>query len=115
VVKNFVHTCGDSRLSVRDAINFGEAVLLAIPGTEMVRILEGVDFQNKIVMNSVNLADGRSAGMEVIRLAKNARVVRMFNTVPWEVIARPQFTESNATMFINGDVRSQGCGLRPLF
>ncbi|QSO54712.1 hypothetical protein JZ785_13805 [Alicyclobacillus curvatus] len=75
--------------SVRDAINFGEAVLLAIPGTEMERALEGVDFQNKVVMNSVNLADGRSAGMEVIRLATNARVVRVFNTVPSEVIARP--------------------------
>jgi len=39
----------------------------------------------------------------VRRLAKNARVVRAFHTLPWEVLAAPQFGPSNATAFLSGD------------
>lgn len=90
--------------SVREAIDFGEVILLAVPDTEIEHVLtEAGDLQQKILINSANLRDGRSAGIEVLGLAKNARVVRAFNTIAWEVIANPQYGPTNATLFINGD------------
>lgn len=90
--------------SVQEAIAFGDVILLAVPDTEIERVLEEVgDLHHKILINSTNLRDGRSAGMEVLRLAKNARVVRAFNTVAWEVIANPHYGPTNATLFLNGD------------
>lgn len=90
--------------SVPEAVSFGEGILLAVPGTEIERVLEaGGDLHHKILINSTNLLDGRSAGAEVLRLAKNARVVRAFNAVAWEVIANPHYGPTNATLLITGD------------
>ncbi|KIL37804.1 NADP oxidoreductase [Gordoniibacillus kamchatkensis] len=90
--------------SVRDAIAFGEVILLAVPGTEIERVLaEAGDLGNKILINSTILFDGRSASAEVIRLSGSARVVRAFHTVTWEVLANPQYGPVNATIFMNGD------------
>jgi len=105
-MRALLHTAGENAQtgSVLEAIDFGEVILLAVPGSEIEQVLgEAGDFQQKILINSANLLDGRSAGVEVLRLAKNARVVRAFNTVAWEVIANPQYGPTNATLFINGD------------
>jgi 8-hydroxy-5-deazaflavin:NADPH oxidoreductase len=105
-IRTLLHTAGENAQagSVQEAIAFGEVILLAVPDTEIERVLEEVgDLHHKILINSTNLKDGRSAGMEVLRLAKNARVIRAFNTVAWEVIANPHYGPTNATLFINGD------------
>jgi predicted dinucleotide-binding enzyme len=90
--------------TVQEAIAFGEVILLAVLPTEVERVLEEAgDLNNKILINCTNRFDGKSADMEVLRLAKNARVVRTFNTLPWEVLANPQYGLINATAFLSGD------------
>lgn len=90
--------------TVQEAIAFGEVILLAVLPTEVERVLrEAGDLNNKILINCTNRFDGKSADMEVLRLAKNARVVRTFNTLAWEVLANPQYGSINATAFLSGD------------
>jgi 8-hydroxy-5-deazaflavin:NADPH oxidoreductase len=90
--------------TVQEAIEFGEVILLAVPPTAVEEVLEeAVDLHQKILINSTNRQDGKSAGMEVIRLAKNARVVRAFNSLAWEVLSNPQYGSINASMFLVGD------------
>ncbi|MBB6674549.1 NADPH-dependent F420 reductase [Cohnella nanjingensis] len=90
--------------TVQEAIAFGEVILLAVLPTEVERVLgEAGDLNNKILINCTNRLDGKSADMEVLRQAKNARVVRTFNTLPWEVLANPQYGPINATAFLSGD------------
>ncbi|PYI56395.1 NADPH-dependent F420 reductase [Paenibacillus flagellatus] len=90
--------------SVREAAAFGEIVVLAVPGTEIERVLEEAgSLRRKIVVNATILFDGRSADAEVRRLADGARVVRAFHTSTWEALANPRFGEANATLFLSGD------------
>jgi predicted dinucleotide-binding enzyme len=90
--------------TVQEAVEFGEVILLAVLPTDVERVLEEAgDLNNKILINCTNSFDGKSADMMVLRLAKNARVVRAYNTLPWEVLANPQFGSINATAFLSGD------------
>jgi len=86
------------------AIAFGDVIVLAVPFNQAGAILsEADDLHNKIVIDAMNRFDGQSAGMEVVRLAKNGRVVKAFNTVAWEVIAQPQYGVANASLLFAGD------------
>jgi predicted dinucleotide-binding enzyme len=90
--------------TLQEAIAFGEVILLAVLPTDIERVLEAAgDLNNKILINCTNSFDGKSADMEVIRLAKNARVVRAYNTLPWEVLANPQYGPINSTAFLSGN------------
>ncbi|MEF3302193.1 NADPH-dependent F420 reductase [Paenibacillus sp. GYB003] len=90
--------------SVKEAAAFGEIVVLAVPGTEIERVLEEAgDLRRKIIVNATILFDGRSADAEVRRLANGTRVVRAFHTSTWEALANPRFGASNATLFISGE------------
>ncbi|MFE5319328.1 NADPH-dependent F420 reductase [Paenibacillus sp. NPDC056579] len=90
--------------SVKEAAAFGEIVVLAVPGTEIERVLEEAgDLRRKIVINATMLFDGRSADSEVRRLANGARVVRAFHTSTWEALANPRFGGANATLFMSGE------------
>lgn len=90
--------------SVKEAAAFGEIVVLAVPGTEIERVLEeAADLRRKIVVNATMLFDGRSADAEVRRLANGARVVRAFHTSTWEALANPQFSGGNVTLFMSGE------------
>lgn len=90
--------------TVKEATAFGEIVVLAVPGTEIERVLEEAgDMQRKIVVNATMLFDGRSADAEVRRLAKGARVVRAFHTSTWEALANPRFGGANSTLFMYSD------------
>lgn len=90
--------------SVKEAAAFGEIIVLAVPGTEIERVLEEAgDLRWKIVVNATILFDGRSADAEVRRLANGARVVRAFHTLTWEALANPRFGGANATLFMSGD------------
>ncbi|MCC3373595.1 NAD(P)-binding domain-containing protein [Cohnella sp. REN36] len=90
--------------SVKEASASGEIVVLAVPGTEIERVLEEMgDLQRKIVVNATILFDGRSADAVVRRLAIGARVVRAFHTSTWEALANPRFGGANATLFMNGE------------
>ncbi|WP_238403307.1 NAD(P)-binding domain-containing protein [Paenibacillus mesophilus] len=90
--------------SVKEAAAFGNIVVLAVPGTEIERVLEEAgDLKRKIVVNATILFDGRSADAEVRRIANGARVVRAFHTSMWEALANPLFGVANATLFMSGE------------
>jgi len=90
--------------SVREAASIGEILVLAVPGTEIERVLEETgDLRGKIVVNATMLFDGRSADAEVRRIAGGARVVRAFHTSTWEALANPRFGATNATLFMSGE------------
>lgn len=90
--------------TVPEAIAFGEVILLAVVPQAVESVLqEAGDLDNKILINCTNRYDGRSADLEVLRLARNARVVRAFHTLPWEAAANPRYGETNATAFLSGD------------
>jgi hypothetical protein len=83
---------------------FGEVILLAAPFPEVEGILKEIgDFQHKVLIDATNRFDGKSAGEEVLRLAQNARVVKSFNSLGWEVLLQPSFDGVAATMFVTGD------------
>jgi predicted dinucleotide-binding enzyme len=105
-IQALVHRAGNNARigTVHDALAFGEVILLAIPPTEVEQVLQKAgDLHGKILINSINRRDGKSAGMEVLQMAKNARVVRAFNSLTWEVLSNPQYGPINASMFITGD------------
>lgn len=90
--------------TVQEAIDFGEVILLAVLPQAVEPILqEAGDLRNKILINCTNRFDGQSADLEVLRLARNARVVRALHTLPWETVANPGYDEANATVFMSGD------------
>jgi len=90
--------------SIQDTVSLNDILLLALPPEAVDSFLEEVgDFNNKILINATNRRDGKSGGVEVIRLAKNARVVRAFNFIPWEILSKPKYQETNASIFIIGD------------
>lgn len=90
--------------TIKEAVAFGEAILLAVPPEHVERVLaEAGDLGGKILINCTNRYDGESADTEVRRLPRNARVVRAFHTLPWEVLANPAYDDGNATAFLYGD------------
>jgi len=90
--------------TIREAVAFGEAILLAVRPEDVERVLEEAgDLSGRILINCTNRYDGKSADAEVRRLARNARVVRAYHTLPWEVIANPAYEAGHATAFLYGD------------
>ncbi|SHE71725.1 hypothetical protein SAMN05444392_102506 [Seinonella peptonophila] len=88
--------------TIKEAISFGEVILLAVlsEGVEQTLIQAG-DLDNKVLINCTIFFDGQSADEIVQKLAKNARVVRAFHTLTWEVVANPKFGSTNASVFLN--------------
>lgn len=90
--------------TIMEAVAFGEVILLAVlPDNVEHALAEAGDLGGKILINCTNRYDGKSADAEVRRLAQNARVVRAFHTLPWEVLANPRYEVGTATAFMSGD------------
>jgi 8-hydroxy-5-deazaflavin:NADPH oxidoreductase len=100
--------------SVKDAASFGEVVVLATPWPATEDAIKAAgDLSGKVVVDCTNpllpdlsgLAPGttNSAGEEVARWAKGARVVKAFNTIGAPNFANPTFGSERASMFICGD------------
>jgi predicted dinucleotide-binding enzyme len=90
--------------TIKEAVTFGEVILLAVLPDDVEHVLaEAGDLDGKILINCTNRYDDKSADAEVRRLAQNARVVRAFHTLPWEVLANPQYEVGIATAFLSGD------------
>jgi predicted dinucleotide-binding enzyme len=90
--------------STKEAATFGEVVVLAVPSNGVEALLNELgDLGGRVLVDATNRFDGKSAGLEVLRLAKNARVVKAFNTIGWEVMENPQFGNTNASLFYAGD------------
>jgi 8-hydroxy-5-deazaflavin:NADPH oxidoreductase len=100
--------------TVRDAASFGEAVVLATPWPATPDAIKAVgDLKGKVVVDCTNpilpdlsglsLGTTNSAGEEVSRWAKGARVVKAFNTIGAVNFGKPAFGSDRASMFICGD------------
>jgi len=100
--------------SVQEAAAFGEVVVLAVPWpAAQATIQEAGDLSGKIVVDCLNplkpdlsglaIGNDNSAGEEVARWAKGAKVVKAFNTIGAANFANPKFGGESASMFICGD------------
>lgn len=90
--------------SIEEVTNFADTILLAVPPSEVEGVLDRAgDLKNKVLINATNRSDGKSSQAEVVRVAKNARVIRAFNLLPAESLVRPEFHEANLSLFIAGD------------
>jgi NADPH-dependent F420 reductase len=100
--------------SVHDTAASNEVVVLAVPwpavpdALQSARVLKGkilIDCTNPLAPDLSGLVIGNtnSAGEEVARLAKEAKVVKAFNTIGAANFGNPQFGAERATMFICGD------------
>ena len=99
---------------VREAVAGSEAVTLAVPWPAVPDAVKSAgDLAGKIIIDATNplapdlsglvVGTTNSAGEEVARLAKNAKVVKAFNTIGAPNFANPRFGSENASMFICGD------------
>ena len=99
--------------TIRGAVIDGEVVVLATPFDAVESVLRAAgDFEGKVLIDATNpighdfsLAVGRttSGAERVASLAKNARVVKAFNTTGYDVMANPKFGPHRAVMFVAGD------------
>ena len=100
--------------SVKDAVSFGEVVVLAVPWTAAQETIESAgDLTGKVLIDCINplapdlsgltIGTTNSAGEEVARWAKDAKVVKAFNTIGAVNFANPQFGSERASMFICGE------------
>ena len=100
--------------SVQDAASFGEVVVLATPWPATKAAIEAAgDLTGKILVDCINplkpdlsglaIGNDNSAGEEVARWAKGAKVVKAFNTIGAMNFADPRFGSETADMLICGD------------
>lgn len=100
--------------SVADAAGACDVVLLATPWPSTQEAVRSAgDLAGKVVIDATNplkpdlsgLAVGltSSAGEEVARWAKGARVVKCFNTIGAEHMSDPRIAGQSASMFLCGD------------
>jgi 8-hydroxy-5-deazaflavin:NADPH oxidoreductase len=99
--------------TVRAAVEGAEVVILATPWDGAQAALEAAgDFGGKPLLDATNpigpgfkllLAHTDSGGEQVARWAKNAKVVKAFNTTGLENMADPKYGAARAAMFVCGD------------
>lgn len=96
-----------------DAVPAAEVVVLALPFDAVPQALAdcGASLDGKVLVDATNplgpggltVSGEDSAGERVARLAPRARVVKAFNTIGWETLARPTFGNEIASLLIAGD------------
>lgn len=102
--------------SIADAVAAAEVAVLATAwgGTENALSLAGAELAGKVLVDVTNplvftdrlrLAIGHddSGGEQVQRWAPDARVVKAFNTVGFELFVHPELPDGPGTMFIASD------------
>ncbi|HEV2500865.1 MAG TPA: NADPH-dependent F420 reductase [Terriglobia bacterium] len=100
--------------SVKDAASFGEVIVLATPWPATQDAVRSAgDLAGKVVIDCTNplaadlsgllVGTTNSAGEEVARWAKGAKVVKAFNTIGADNFGNPKFGSEAASMFICGD------------
>jgi 8-hydroxy-5-deazaflavin:NADPH oxidoreductase len=106
---------GKARVAgIRDAAAASEVVVLAVPWAGVEEAIRSAgDLSGKILIDAVNpltpdlsglyVGNTNSAGEEVARQAKGAKVVKAFNTIGATCFGNPHFGAERASMFICGD------------
>ena len=101
-------------MSTVEVVQFGEAILLALPYRKMDALPPGDSFAGKIVIDAMNpySAVGRvmdlgesTSSEEVAKRMPGARLVKAFNTMGWNTLASGSRAahEERLVVFIAGD------------
>jgi NADPH-dependent F420 reductase len=103
---------GARAASVREAVAFGDVVVLATPWPATLDVVRSAgDLAGKIVVDCTNpvaaglrhaLPSG-SAADAIAAVAEGAKVVKAFNSAGFEVFADPRFGTEVASLFLCGD------------
>jgi len=105
---------GARAATVAEAAAGAEVVVLATPWRAVAEAVAACgDLAGRILLDTTNplapdlsglaVLPGNSGGQEVARLAPGAQVVKIFNTVGFNVMADPHFGDRAATMLYCGD------------
>jgi len=100
--------------SQREAAQSSDAIVLATPWPATAEALRGLgDLTGKILLDCVNplkpaldgleVANTSSAGEQVAHWAPGAHVLKIFNTIGYNVMENPLFGSTPATLFYCGD------------
>jgi predicted dinucleotide-binding enzyme len=113
---------------IGDALAFGEVVLLATPWRVVPDIAKtyGSKLVGKIVIDATNNFGGPVINNipAIISVAPTARIYRAFNSLGWEVCARPLFGDQTTDLFYCGadgedrkvvEILIEEIGLRPIW
>jgi predicted dinucleotide-binding enzyme len=101
-------------VSVRDAAQTGEIVVLAVPWNSVPAALRAAgDLSGKILLDATNpllpdlsgldMPEGISGGEQVASLVQGVPVVKIFNTTGYPNMANPDYNGQRATMFYCSD------------
>ena len=99
--------------TLRDAAAYGEILVLATPWSATERTLSNLgDLSGKIIFDctnplkpdfSLDAGHSTSGAEQVASWADGARIVKVFNTTGYGIMADPSFRGEKATMFFAGD------------
>lgn len=100
--------------TLAEATQQAEVVALTVPWESVPEILQVVgtldgkillDATNPLIANRLDAAVelSKSGSEQVATWFTGARVVKIFNTIGWEVMDNPQFGSESATLFYAGD------------
>jgi predicted dinucleotide-binding enzyme len=108
------HRNAAKTVSVREAAQAGEIVVLAVPWDAVPAALRAAgDLSGKILLDATNpllpdlsgldMPEGISGGEQVASLVPGVPVVKIFNTTGYPNMANPDYNGQRATMFYCGD------------
>ncbi|GAB4517694.1 MAG: NADPH-dependent F420 reductase [Anaerolineae bacterium] len=94
--------------TLQEAVDFGEVVVLAVPGNSVQDVVTGLhNWQGKILMDTNNRfgtqTPGHSMAEDIARWAEGAHVVKAFNTLGANRFDQPTLGGQQISMFICGD------------
>lgn len=101
-------------VSHRDAVVASDVIITALPGTEVVTVLEGVGedlLADRVILDpsaafgpEMSLAyPGDSVAQQIQRRFPRARVVKALNTMNHTIMVDPLSSVAGATVFVSGD------------
>jgi predicted dinucleotide-binding enzyme len=110
----FADSIGAELGSPETAARVSDVLLIATPWAETKNAIESLgDVQGKILIDATNPIAADFSGLEVGQTssgaelvaswAKGARVVKCFNQIGFDGMARPQFGSAKAVQFVAGD------------
>lgn len=105
-----------------EAAAFGEVVVLGVPWSAAEATVKSLNLQGKILIDLTNavgpdgllLPSTTSAGEEVAKWARGARVVKAFNTIHFRNLGNSRFGDLQPDVFICGDDASAKAVVRSL-
>jgi len=89
---------------IAEAVQHGQAVLFAIPGSAMIETVGRLDLSGKIVLDATNSwgAAGKPVVQTIAEMHPKASVYKAFNTLGFENFENPRFGEERADLLFIG-------------